>query len=69
MEIGPREPNPLFAQGVFPALQIACTKSFTMGLVDVSRLCNFNEKKNRRVTYLQEAKPYPNTNHTWGLMR
>ena len=44
---------PLFAQGIFfKRLQMACTKTFTAELMDVSRLWDFNEKKVEKLLYL-----------------
>ena len=46
MGIGPREPKcaPLCVRHFFEHLQMACTKTFTAELMDVSRLWGLNEK-------------------------
>ena len=43
---------PLFAQGTFDHLRMACTKTFTTELMDVSTLCDLNEKKIEELLYL-----------------
>ena len=47
MGIGPREPKlpTFYASHFFERLGMACTKTFTMELMDVSRLWDLNEKK------------------------
>ena len=54
MGIGPSEPNiPLFTRVTFcEHLRIACTKTFTAELMDVSGLWNLNEKKVEGLFYL-----------------
>ena len=55
MGIGPSKPRyPTFwARHFFECLQIACTKPFTVELMDVSWLCDLNEKKVEELLYLQ----------------
>ena len=54
MRIGPREPKlPTFcARHLFEHLRVACTKTFTAKLMDVSGLWDFNEKKVEELLYL-----------------
>ena len=54
MGIGPREPKiPTFcARHFFECLRIACTKTFTAELMDVSGLWDLNEKKVEELLYL-----------------
>ena len=54
MEISPREPKlPTYcARHCFERLWMACTKTFTAELMDVSRLWDLNEKKVGELLYL-----------------
>ena len=54
MGIGLSEPRcPTFcARHFFERLRIACTKPFTAELMDVSGLCDLNEKKVEELLYL-----------------
>ena len=53
MEIHPGEPKctTFYARYFFECLQIACTKTFTAELMDVSRLWNLNKKKVEEFLY------------------
>ena len=54
MGIHPGEPkHPTFcARHFFEHLQIACTKRFTVKLMDISRLWDLNKKKVEELLYL-----------------
>ena len=51
MGIGPREPT-FCARHFFECLRIACTKTFTMELMDVSGLQDLNKETVEELLYL-----------------